>query len=85
MKRTGTLTLLGFAQPAVPPGCRHSTSVPEPGLEAGTEIDWNTTGFDNAMDLAEQDDRFVLVYAMAQWCGWCRQVSQHTWADSRVI
>ncbi len=55
-----------------------------PPLPPGARITW-MDDYDAARQLAEREDRPLLVDFGASWCGACEELDRHTFSDPRVV
>ncbi|MGN8224846.1 thioredoxin family protein [Gracilimonas sp. BCB1] len=45
----------------------------------GTELKWY--GFEQAMELAEEQDKPIMVDVWAPWCGWCKKMKKEVYPE----
>lgn len=53
-------------------------------LTYADEINW-VYSLDEALELAKNEDRQIMVDVYADWCGWCTKLDNETYRDETVI
>lgn len=55
-----------------------------PAIAGATDADFKWHGYQDALDLAEETDRLVLVDVYTTWCGWCKKLDKQVYSRDDV-
>lgn len=57
---------------------------PDMSIDRSSEINWLEWG-DEALELADRDDKLIVLCLTAPWCHWCHVMDRTTYSNSEVI
>ena len=51
-----------------------------PDLPSVNWVDWNS-----GINIAEENNKIILLYLYTEWCTWCKKMDKETYRDSEVV